>query len=685
MAALSIQVPYPVFYDRDGQPLDNGNIYIGVANLDPVTNPLQVYYDEALTIAASQPLRTSSGYVYRNGTPTQLYVNATDFSITVNDDKNLFVYSFPEGTGIGASAGSIEYDPPFAGAVTSGYTVQDKLSQAVSVKDFGATGDGVTDDTTALTTAINFGISQQREVYFPAGTYMCNLDLTADNASSNKISWVGEPNLSILKAFDITKDTVKWNISNFLLRISFKGLTFSASTGTTNNAWFGDAIHYSYFHQCTFTGGYIAHRGRCFGNTFDDCNFYGGSFGYVGIGNADSYAGWHSFINGCEFRGTKVAYFVDNLNAPNGAGSGNIHDRSDWETVVGLSVFIRNQGVDRTELWRNTWFEANAGSGTVDVSGLPAPSGSLGTLTIPPSGIIIHSGTTASTGTYKISRLQVEGGFEGADVLGDCYIEADRVSRAIRPLIGTPDANIVANSRLFDVFNPSVEDGVSEAVTQRLDYFNGVPTGAGYVAQTIGALGEAKGRLDFNANILNRFVSSNIDAPGLAGLVFSGAGSATVVTTQGGVLGRCYKITLNAGEQVNLSGTINVPFALATAIVGYTAPSGFSFAILADVATSIVLDLRIISDVGGVNQTTKGYLRATNVWKTYNFFNTQQACAPAIKNSSGSAVSFYLTDLQATDGGGSGVARVQLHNRVVNFITQPLLAGALAGGGKLTP
>jgi len=176
MAALSIQVPYPVFYDRDGQPLDNGNIYIGVANLDPVTNPLQVYYDEALTITASQPLITSGGYVYRNGTPTQLYVNANDFSITVNDSKNLFVYNFPEATGIGVGAASLEYDPPFAGALTSGYTVADKLAQVISVKDFGAVGDGVADDTAEVQAAWDAVATQGGGIlYFPAGTYRINL------------------------------------------------------------------------------------------------------------------------------------------------------------------------------------------------------------------------------------------------------------------------------------------------------------------------------------------------------------------------------------------------------------------------------------------------------------------------------------------------------------------------------
>ena len=95
MTAMPVAIPYPVFYDRDGQPLDNGSVYIGVANLDPVTNPLQVYYDDALTITAAQPLKTSNGYVYRNGTPTSLYVNAS-YGLRVQDADKTTVYNVAE-------------------------------------------------------------------------------------------------------------------------------------------------------------------------------------------------------------------------------------------------------------------------------------------------------------------------------------------------------------------------------------------------------------------------------------------------------------------------------------------------------------------------------------------------------------------------------------------------------------
>ena len=97
MSALSIQPTYPIFTDIDGQPLEDGYVWIGTANLDPQTNPINVYWDAALTQLAVQPIRTLAGYPVNSGTPARLYVNS-DYSIRVMDKKGSVVYSAPAAT-----------------------------------------------------------------------------------------------------------------------------------------------------------------------------------------------------------------------------------------------------------------------------------------------------------------------------------------------------------------------------------------------------------------------------------------------------------------------------------------------------------------------------------------------------------------------------------------------------------
>jgi hypothetical protein len=177
MSALSIQPTYPIFTDIDGQPLEAGYVWIGTANLDPQTNPIQVYWDADLTILAPQPIRTLAGYPSRNGTPARLYVNS-DYSIRVMNKNGSVVYSAPEATErisseiIGQISSSlVGFQQSGTGSVPR--TVDAKLKEFVSVKDFGAVGDGVTDDTAAIQAAINTG----KAVYVPTGTYLVRSSL----------------------------------------------------------------------------------------------------------------------------------------------------------------------------------------------------------------------------------------------------------------------------------------------------------------------------------------------------------------------------------------------------------------------------------------------------------------------------------------------------------------------------
>jgi len=90
--AVKITQKYELFKDVDGDPLENGYIYIGTTGLNPEVSPITVYFDEALTLPAAQPLRTSGGYIQNAGTPANIYVN-TDYSITVRNKNETLIYT----------------------------------------------------------------------------------------------------------------------------------------------------------------------------------------------------------------------------------------------------------------------------------------------------------------------------------------------------------------------------------------------------------------------------------------------------------------------------------------------------------------------------------------------------------------------------------------------------------------
>jgi hypothetical protein len=89
---MSVGSPYKIFTDIDGQPLDDGYVFIGTAGLNPQTNPITVYSNPALTLAVVQPIRTNGGYPVIAGTPARLYTPG-DYSITVLNKNGTLVFS----------------------------------------------------------------------------------------------------------------------------------------------------------------------------------------------------------------------------------------------------------------------------------------------------------------------------------------------------------------------------------------------------------------------------------------------------------------------------------------------------------------------------------------------------------------------------------------------------------------
>lgn len=152
MPAYSVNAPYPVFFDNLGALLEDGYVYIGTVNLNPITNPITVYSDSAMTTTVAQPIRTTLGEPVYAGSPTKLFVNAPNYSIMVKDKNGTTIFYAQDGKGV-------------------------TIPMIKDVTYYGAKGDGVTDDTAAFQAADAAGAVY---VMFE-GTYAIANNLTLSN------------------------------------------------------------------------------------------------------------------------------------------------------------------------------------------------------------------------------------------------------------------------------------------------------------------------------------------------------------------------------------------------------------------------------------------------------------------------------------------------------------------------
>lgn len=140
--------------------------FAGVPSYTPGSNALQVFVNGLLVTDYTETSSTS-----------------VTFTSPLSSGDEVRFISWNVTTVNVAQAANVPYTPAGTGAVVT--DVQTKLRESVSVKDFGAVGDGVTDDTAAIQAASNTG----KHVAIPKGTYVIS---TAINVNVNGTQFCGE-------------------------------------------------------------------------------------------------------------------------------------------------------------------------------------------------------------------------------------------------------------------------------------------------------------------------------------------------------------------------------------------------------------------------------------------------------------------------------------------------------------
>jgi hypothetical protein len=175
------------FFDSNGNPLAGGKLYSYAAG---TTTPQTTYTSSSGLTANTNPIILNSG----GRVPSEIWLtDGVAYKFALYTAANQLIGIWDDITGINyipasdiafvgfkGQVGNIEdladadgsdwigFQPTGTAAVAR--SAQDKMQEVMSVKDFGAVGDGTTNDTAAIQSAINAAIAQRKALYFPRTT-----------------------------------------------------------------------------------------------------------------------------------------------------------------------------------------------------------------------------------------------------------------------------------------------------------------------------------------------------------------------------------------------------------------------------------------------------------------------------------------------------------------------------------
>lgn len=245
----------------------------------------------------------------------------------------------------------------------------------LSVLDYGATGDGVTNDTTAIQNCINDCFSTGKNMLVPAGTYLVTALTMSSDTYAQHFSIFGEGrNKTIIRKY-ATSSAVLLTIGDstpaiFQANVTIEGITFDGLNTTTAATVRSYDMVRSSFKDCTFYRGAIAYESYgAVANQFYNCTFDGASYGVkllwvAGLTSSPN----ETLFNGCQLINNTLwgLYFehgalcvLDSCEIEGNGTAGNSSTGGVY--VASLEVLAPSLTNSMGVIAQNCWCEGNAG------------------------------------------------------------------------------------------------------------------------------------------------------------------------------------------------------------------------------------------------------------------------------------------------------------------------------------
>lgn len=209
------------------------------------TTPKAVYSDQAGTVPHTNPIVLDA-----NGRVAgQMFLGSGEYTFTLKTSDDVLVKAWNDVAGSGTANEAAAYDSAIradlastsgagmvgflqsgAGAVSR--TLQDKATEVVSVKDFGAVGDGTADDSAAIVAAVAAIPGGRGTLRFPSGTYKwtgvitlpARVNVTGDGGDATVLSPTGD-------GFQVVQGTTDVGLT------VYRDFTIQGTSRTANTAF----------------------------------------------------------------------------------------------------------------------------------------------------------------------------------------------------------------------------------------------------------------------------------------------------------------------------------------------------------------------------------------------------------------------------------------------------------------